>query len=373
MKNINWEALGQWLLEAWPILRGRPYKWISMALIGLAGLIIKDFWLPVALLVLGLISDEQAASWASPSNIQIIAAVILGAMAAIVSVLGMFLDHSPQNKNQPTVVALRHQSFEGNLNLLSKRDLPRKLKNARIIQVELDQSQFYKDGVMKAPEIALNIQSGAVIQAKGQLGVDNQPYLAYYGKAHIPFVFAMGWALPNSSVVPFELERDNGRWRALKEAGGDDLGLTVEHDGVGTEAVIRVSVSYLVGEDDVRAVVPEPYKDAHIQATNTEIDLIRSQGQVDEIATKFREVLDQFQRMEKQPERIHVFCAAPMSVVFALGRRVSPTIHPEVVIHNYTSSTTPRYSWAVALNNGDEPKIVKPRPPEQENEDVRSA
>ena len=64
----------------------------------------------------------------------------------------------------------------------------------------------------------------------------------------------------------------------------------------------------------------------------------------------FREVLDALKTEEPGPTGIHVFYSGPMSVAFCLGRQISPTIHPPVLVYNYTAKTTPKYAWALRVN-----------------------
>lgn len=53
--------------------------------------------------------------------------------------------------------------------------------------------------------------------------------------------------------------------------------------------------------------------------------------------------------MAKGVKRIHLFIAAPNSVVFTLGRHLDDRLHPEVLVYQYERSASPPFPWAVKM------------------------
>jgi hypothetical protein len=120
------------------------------------------------------------------------------------------------------------------------------------------------------------------------------------------------------------------------------------------DAVIKVEISYLIKPEDITAVVPFPSAQIDISIAKPRIDSITTKKQVEDIAKAFRQALDSL----KDAKHLHVFLAAPMSVVVALGRLMSPSIHGSVVVYNFTDKTSPRYAWGINVNAKKGPEVV---------------
>lgn len=346
--KINWKECGDWLLEAYKLYKGKTYAKICVGAIAVAAALI-----PFYPLIAGII--------------------VIIALLAFVIVSYLELNFS---NPRAQIIALRHQSFEGNARRLSAQDLPKTLKNSKIHHEDIDQSQYYKNGILQGPEVALQVQSAVATKMKTLLGANSQARFAYYGKAHIPLVLTLGYQMQGSSVLLFELDRVDGHWQGVENGKKNALDVIVERSGAlqpEGDAVIRVSISYPVNEPEILPVVPAPHADIHIKIGQPRIDTIETREQVDAIADAFRAALDELKHSDTPPARIHVFCAAPMSIVFAMGRRISATIHPPVLAYNYTAGTSPRYAWGVQLTGIPEPLIIHPKKPEQESSNVQSA
>jgi hypothetical protein len=44
-----------------------------------------------------------------------------------------------------------------------------------------------------------------------------------------------------------------------------------------------------------------------------------------------------------------MFYAGPLSLAFRCGQHISKSIHPRVVVYNYTGKDTPAYSWGLDI------------------------
>jgi hypothetical protein len=274
----------------------------------------------------------------------------------------------PRSGIRRTVIAIRHQSMEALTRSLSASTLPPELAGTDIHRIDVNQAAFYSGGVLKAPEAAVRLQMDLAGQVRTLLGTMPNAEIAYYGKAHIPLVFLAGYALSTDSPIRlYELDRQTGDWRAIEEAGGEDLGLRVDQGAGGDDtrdAVIRVSISYPVDAADVAEALPRPYRDVHLSIEAPNIDSIRTKHQIDTIARAFRRVLDQLKDARPQPKQIHIFYSGPMSLAFSLGRQISATIHPPVFVYNFSAKTTPKYSWALPVNADTSPDLlIAPVPP----------
>lgn len=353
------EHIHRWTLLALDFLKvwvGRPYPRFAFGLIFLAAIFIKIDWVTW---VVALINPAVAVQLGGAAdNLNVAASLVCVVLASLIIILDMRAYYPTAKPALPPVIAVRHRSFDGAPHQLTKRDVPA----APLIHEEIDQTHFYSAGQLVDPAAALRVQTNLATRVSTHMLGHPGASLAYYGKAHIPLVFTAGYALQTDAPVQFfELKRGpDAGWRSLEPGDGLDLGLTVDRVGhpQGGDVSIRISISYSVGDDDVKERLSARDNDIHIRVATPRIDCITHRGQVDSIARVFREQLDLMQAASARPRQIHVFCAAPVSVVFALGRMLSPTIHAPVVVHNFSQATSPRYAWGVQMNGIPAPQVV---------------
>ncbi|PZR12974.1 MAG: hypothetical protein DI532_12475 [Azospirillum brasilense] len=275
---------------------------------------------------------------------------------------------APRQAGIGRLLAFRHFSVSRSVpSRLEPRDLPRNLRRIPIVAVDCDQTRFM-DGT---PDVAaaLEEQEAAVEQVLQQRRGDPGLSVAYHGIAHIPFQFLVGHKL-TTTVLPtlVELDQADGRWHAIQEGPGPDLGITSSEEacpGVPRDVIVRVSVSAEVDRHDAAAVVAEPFDEFHVRVRTPARDIVTHRAQVGTIANHFREALDKATRRLSAGGRIHVFAAVPMSVGFSLGRLVSANMHAEVIAYNFTAQASPRYAWGVRINVDAKPgrRLLKPRTP----------
>jgi hypothetical protein len=349
------------LVRILPILKRPPALTGGLLLVVTGGLLVRPDYFWVLLALTGAVSMDQAVNASSPSGGQL----AVGALAMVGGTLLLLSPLIPAWPTKPSaLVALRHQSFDGNSRPLEPADLPPELKGVEIVPLDVDQSFLFEQGVLKDPKAALLLQRDLPSRLGGLLRAHPRAKVAYCGKAHIPLAFAAAHlALSEVRLSYFELDRDKAGWRALREDGsGPDLGLRtdkVDGSSPSGEAVVRVEISYAISDDDVAAVVSAPAAQVRIAIAQPRIDCVTTAAQVEAVAAALRQVLDDLQAWPRPINRIHVFIAAPMSVVVAMARRVSPTIHKPIVVHNYSGQTTPRYAWGVEVNAAGGPRVVE--------------
>lgn len=193
-------------------------------------------------------------------------------------------------------------------------------------------------------EAAARIRAEA--DARGDVAVH------YLGLAEVPHIVALGAHVGNERVViPHDHMGEAGPWKwpeaaqtvKLKTVGDEELKVTVKARG---PAVIRVSISATVTDDDVRAVVGEGML-ADITITHAEAvparNLVGSAADVDAVREKFIAAYGALLSARPGIDIIHLFVAAPPSVCFAVGQ--------ELVLRNGKPVQTYRYR----AGGGDEP------------------
>ena len=185
------------------------------------------------------------------------------------------------------------------------------------------------------------------------LASGGQQHLAFYGHVHVPLAMLAG-ALATDRV-PFRLfdfhrNAVGQNWGWSKHPGSNApplvTSVAVDEEGSTADAVVRVSVSYCVDEPQTAIVVPRPRLAYGLVVPSPVIDIVSSESQARAYAAEVRKALDAIGAANPRPSRIHMFYAGPVSVAFAIGQAISPSIHPPVIVWNYRSG---EYDWGVNL------------------------
>jgi len=184
--------------------------------------------------------------------------------------------------------------------------------------------------------------------------------IGYYGIVQIPLQFFTGYAVSTwPKVTLFELDRNTNCWYELAMGDSPQLRLnvrTISRPVNAVAVVIRIAISFDISKNDVDDVVPQPYQDIQIKMGKPRIDAITHYSQINEVCSAFRQVLDDLHARVDKSLIVHIFYAGPVCLGFSLGRRISRTIHHQVIVYNYTTHTSPRYAWGVKINSVGSPE-----------------
>ncbi len=283
----------------------------------------------------------------------------------IVGVVLVLLDWvSVQGFGRPSkqLLALKHTSLNDvPPSSLDQPDLPSRDGRLSAEQILCDLAPEMSHGHTEIAE-AIRKQQRIMQGLAIRLQATPRPKLAYYGIAHIPFQVWAGCQLTHTGAYLYELLRERGTWQELSTARIKKFPVTVQKIQAGQQPhalVIRIAVSFPVGIDDIKDVVAAPFDDVLISVAQPQRDLITHYQQVEAIALVFRQVLDEGMQRLPRDGAVHVFFAGPMSVGFELGRRVSVSNHPAVIVYNHTRQTSPRYAWAICVNRPSNPDVLR--------------
>jgi uncharacterized caspase-like protein len=253
-----------------------------------------------------------------------------------------------------TFFAVRHNSFKALTAQISEDSLSTHLRDYKIKHIEFDQSFFFTGSICD-PISALKENDKLINDFLTLFKSNQKAVIGYYGIVHIPLQFCVGYAVSTwPKVILFELDRNINCWYELATNESPKLDLsvsTISHPANAVAIVIRIAISFDISKNDVDDVVPQPYEDIQIQIGKRRIDAITHYDQVNEVCKAFREVLDDLHTRVDKSLIVHVFYAGPVSLGFSLGRRISRTIHHQVIVYNYTAQTSPRYAWGVKINS----------------------
>lgn len=259
-----------------------------------------------------------------------------------------------------TLIVLKHIGFSPAVRDIRQDELPKpfRQRDVRHMVIDLSHEMGAKPPRLRA---ALLKQLRVTGQVSAMLDVQPTLDLAYCGIAHVPFQLLAGFQLSTwVAVHSFEWDRHEHRWKSLLQGSGADLGLTVrsERVGSGSDFAIAVQVSYQIAAQDISASVEAVGEIIHISCAQPTLDCVTHKGQVSAVARLFRDQLDDLHGRLRDGQKVHVFCAAPMSIGFGIGRLISQTLHAPVVAYAYQAGGSPPYGWGLHINTSQQSQQI---------------
>ncbi|WP_265276994.1 SAVED domain-containing protein [Nostoc sp. KVJ3] len=269
----------------------------------------------------------------------------------------LIISNSNVQFSQRTLFAVRHHSFELLTGLISEEDLSNNIRDYKFQHIEFDQSSFFTVGICD-PSSAIKQNENFVNDFLKLFKANPEAKICYYGIVHIPLQFCVGYAFSTwPKVLLFELDRNTNCWYQLASSDSPEIELNVIISRVKNPVAvaIRIAISFDILKSDVDDVLSQPYEDILIQIGKRRIDAISHYSQVNKICQAFRQVLDDLHNRLDKSLVVHIFYTGPVSLGFSLGRRISRTIHHQVIVYNYTANTQPCYAWGIKINSNDTP------------------
>lgn len=254
-----------------------------------------------------------------------------------------------------TLIAIRHQSMEPLPSKLTEASLPKAVGTASVVDVEVNQTDLYDNGRLTDPVEAARRQMETVHRLAEARNSYPDSELAYYGIAHIPLLFHMGYqVLTRAPVHFFEHNRTTDRWDRLDRSEEYPhiriTGLPASVSAEKGDVIVRISISYLVRSTAIEDIVTNPIASLHLRVDHPKIDSVTSMSQIEQYSVTFRDLLDEIHRLFPNTVRVHIFYSGPVALAVNLGRRISKTIHPKIIVYNYSvSDNPPGYAWGLEV------------------------
>ncbi len=186
-------------------------------------------------------------------------------------------------------------------------------------------------------------------------------WIAYYGTSPIPLALQLGYLVGTwRKTLPFQYhhERKDWFWEAKDTIDVVVEGMppaTVKAEG---DVVVRVSTYSAIDPAFTQEIVSKPLAEVDVRTSEFGRDVLRSLADLERVADRFRAVLDELHSKCPNATTLHLFVACPAGLSFALGTRISPTIHPRVLTYEYHSASPQKYYPAFALQDDDVSRFV---------------
>lgn len=253
------------------------------------------------------------------------------------------------------LIAIHHHSMESLPKRLNEAMLPEVFRPTKLTHIEINQTDLYDNGTLTDPVIAARRQIDIMPKLSKVLSDDPDSELCYCGIAHIPLLFHMGCQVLNRVPMHFfEHNRVTKQWDVLQRA---DQFPQIEFDGLPDVAtqkagdiVVRISISYFVTPESIKSVVTNPIESVHLSIDSPERDVVISKNQLEQYSMVFRDMLDEIHKKIPNTELIHIFYAGPVALAVDFGRQISKTIHPRIIVYNYSrKDNPPGYAWGLEV------------------------
>jgi len=253
-----------------------------------------------------------------------------------------------------SLVAIRHLSMQYIPPLTIIESLPSKFESWNVTELLIDQTDLYADGWLSDPLEAVVRQRGLKRHVDSLLKSHPGASVGYFGIAHIPLLFYSGFGLTNKCGLHFfEFNRYTGRWEYLQDENEyPELkidGLPAHVSDEQGDVLIRISISNTVRLEEIVEIVPSSIASLHLRIDPPQRDVLVSEHQLHDYGAQFRRVLDRIHELLPNRERTHIFYAGPVSLAIFFGQLIIETIDRRIVIYNYTTKDSPRYSWGLEI------------------------
>lgn len=271
-----------------------------------------------------------------------------------------FAEYQSQAKRKVIAVEVRGLRNVSGVPLVES--IPKAIPGKRE-QLLIDVRQYIRDGEITDPAAALSIITSLPEDLRRrQAGLDRSDITYVYGGlAPVPLTFLTGILVDDEGqFLVLDWDRHSEKWRTLSDP--DDhkrfviSGLEKSFSYM-AEVALVVSVSYGIDHKDVQSRVGRmPIVDLSLEKGNTETHW--SDAKTQALGRQFLEVLGELNR--RGVKRIHLFLAAPNSVVFRFGRLYDRRNLPQLVVYYFERGRSPPYRWGILMpvSGIAEPKVL---------------
>ena len=223
---------------------------------------------------------------------------------------------------QPKYLAIQHLSrnFRPTIETSAHGAL-QDFQPSELIEVIIDQTDLFVNGSLINPVEALIRQTEALGNWEEIIREFPDCRLGYFGLAHIPLMFHLGYKINRREVQLFGNDYKSGGWFDLPRKAHSPSVITDwqmsednEHTG---DALFLMSVSYKINTPEPDEIVSKPLVRVHIHSEEPHEEIIDSKEALDAFTDAFRKVR---QKLISLPvERIHLFYAGQPTLAFRCG------------------------------------------------------
>lgn len=258
------------------------------------------------------------------------------------------------NSIKENLLTIHHLTlFNRSFNVADVNQIFNDISHIEIFRIE--NTNFYNHGVLNNPTSVFDslLRKETVLNKK--LNEFQYSALAYFGLAHIPYSFHLGYHLNREKVKFCYTDRQSGLWKELSFQQIECIPLTQKwinkkKANSSKEAIICFSVSTKINLIDTQETIgSESIPTLELYLASPNIDIIKTYNQVEFYSKQFNDCLNIIRKTMRNIETIHLFFSGPPTLAFSCGQQISQTYDPIIKVYNFSNKDNPRYGWAISL------------------------
>lgn len=184
---------------------------------------------------------------------------------------------------------------------------------------------------------------------------DLLPRFAVFSLAPIPLAAHLGFLFSDRvEVRAFQFDRDRSEWSWPTNDDNETVQISTAGIPPATvqdacEVALRISISARVSEADAKAGAPAAEHHVEIHVPDPSKTWLSSGQRLQAAKKQIRETLAALRDRFPECSKVHVFAAVPTPVAIALGQAVNPRMDPPIALYEYSRQRSPRYRFALTL------------------------
>lgn len=321
------------LLGGFALLASGTTPWWGKLISSYVGINVDESfnWLEILILIVGILC--------------IIAGAILGFIVYF-------------KKKPAPVIQVRHNSIERNVIFENVTEVAKHISVLKIDQYSIMANNAKDFQSIKNALRLLDQEKRAIQSIVDSNGIKE---MQYYGLAHIPLTFLLGYQLSDkfSKFSCREYNQNNRNWVAIHENALDypplhlreNLETNLEFSG---DVIVKISITMPVLDNDLVGLPLDNPKVFNLTLDTPTRFIVKSDEQIQDYVKKFRKLMDDIRTHYPNRKAIRVFCSAQPSLCLSLGACLSERMDSNVYIYNYINASTIKYPWAVKLFKNEE-------------------
>lgn len=187
-------------------------------------------------------------------------------------------------------------------------------------------------------------------------------HLSLFGFAPMPLLMLLGRTLGDKQPAEvYERHRHSDSWRWDEDGPLLDWSAQFPSRPVpGRDVALLLSISATIAIEGVKQILADGFDVVEIALPKLQrvTNIVRTRAQLRGFAEVWRSTLNRI-KDEYDPQCVHVFPAAPLSVCLELGRRLLPKADPEMIIYDRFGA---QFRRALSLRGPELPSLAPAAP-----------
>jgi len=204
----------------------------------------------------------------------------------------------------------------------------------RAIELSLKNSSFHDNNKDYWLIERQHLKNQFLQYIKPRLASGEVNHFSIFGLAPIPLLIKLGYLLsdiPKADVYQLHREPPDWKWQSHPDHSQYKI---AEPDSRHANVAINMSLSATVDPSRISEVLKEPHSVWTMSVDIPNNDFLKSQSQLCQFRTCFRELLDRIKAEHGERSTLHIFPAIPVSIAVEIGRVWMPKADLPMMIYD---------------------------------------